>query len=216
MLIDDLDKPDLGRSREIFYDHRETMTQPNVPIVYTIASPLFYQPEIRDLLGIPIFLPNVKLHERGQTDLLSDGYHTLRMFVRKRMEPTLITDDALDAAIRTIGGIFRELCRVMRSAIGYAKQARRPQPRIEPDDVRKAEAEIRAYYWRFLSQDDRRILRGIRRYNQYNMPDQVAPLLQSLAAVEYADGEPWCDVHPVLYSLLDEESSNGNTGNQRS
>ncbi len=204
VLIDDLDKPDLGRSREIFYDHRETMTQPNVPIVYTIASPLFYQPEVRDLLGIPIFLPNVKLHERGQTELISDGYHTLRMFIRKRMEPALIADDALDAATRISGGVFRELCRVMRSAIGYAKQARRPQPRIEPDDVRKAEAEIRAYYWRFLSQDDRRILRGIRRYNQYNMPDKVAPLLQSLAAVEYANGEPWCDVHPVLIKLLDE------------
>ena len=205
VLIDDLDKPDLGRSREIFYEHRETMIQPAVPIVYTIASPLFYQPEIRDLLGTPIFLPNVKLHERGQPeDANSEGYRVLRMFVRKRMKAELVAEDALNEAIRVSGGVFRELCRVIRIAISYAQRARRPTPRIEAEDVQKAEAEIRTFYWRFITQEQRRILRDIRRHNQYNEPDKAAPLLESLAALEYTNDKPWCDVHPALIKLLDE------------
>ena len=209
VLIDDLDKPDTARSREIFCDHRETMTQPTVPIVYTISSSLFYQPDIRDLLGTPIFLPNVKLHARGEPDdLNAEGYRTLRMFVRKRMDGDLIADDALNAAIRVSGGVFRELCRVMRGAISYAQIARRSH--IELDDVQKAEAEIRAQYWRFLTQDDRRILRAIHRHNQYNEPDKVAPLLQHLAALEYANDKPWCDVHPALLKLLDETAAHDN------
>src|SRR5207244_7507463 len=114
----------------------------------TISSSLFYQPDIRDLLGTPIFLPNVKLHERAHPDQLNaEGYRTLRMFIHKRMDGELIADDAMNDAIRVSGGVFRELCRVMRGAISYAQIARRE--RIELDDVHKAEAEIRAQYWRF-------------------------------------------------------------------
>ncbi len=211
VLIDDLDKLDLGRSREIFQDHRETMIQPAVPIVYTVASPLFYQPGIRDLLGTPIFLPNVKVHERGQADNpSSEGYRVLRMFVRKRMKADLIADDALNEAIRVSGGVFRELCRVVRTAISYAQRASRPDTRIESEDVHKAEAEIRTFYWRFITQEQRRILRTIRQHNQYNEPDKVAPLLESLAALEYTNDKPWCDVHPALIKLLDETAEYDN------
>ncbi len=209
VLIDDLDKPELERSREIFYGHRETIIQPIVPIVYTISSSLYYQPEIRELLGTPIFLPNVKLHERKQSEKRDpEGYRVLRMFIRKRMEAGLISDDALNAISEASGGVFREVCRVMRGAILNAGQ--RPNARIEIDDVRKAEDEIRTQYWRFLTQADRRILREIRTHNQYNQPDQAAPLLQTLAAIEYANGEPWCDVHPVLHKLLAETAEYDN------
>lgn len=209
VLIDDLDKPDLERARDIFYGHRETMIQPLVPIVYTISSSLYYRAEIRELLGTPIFLPNVKLHERKQSDKHDpEGYRVLRMFIRKRMNPELITDDAIVAVTEASGGVFREMCRVMRGAILNA--GRRSAARIEVEDVRKAEDEIRTQYWRFLTQTDRQILREIRTHNQYNQPDQAAPLLQTLAVIEYANGEPWCDVHPVLRKLLDETAEYDN------
>ena len=210
VLIDDLDKPDLDRSRAIFYEHREILLQPNVPIVYTVSSPLFYGPEFHAIRDRAIFLPNVKLHEQGQSDERnSEGYRTMRMFVRKRMEPGLIADDALDAAIRISGGLFREMARVMRSAIDRASASGRT--RVELDDVQKAEAEIRGEYRRFLTREQRAVLRAVRAHNQYDQPDKIAPLLQVLAVLEYANGEPWCDIHPVLGKLLDEigEDDNG-------
>jgi hypothetical protein len=65
ILVDDLDKPDLERVREIFCDHRETMLQPALPIVYTVPSSLFYSPDFEAIRDRTIFLSNVKLHPRG-------------------------------------------------------------------------------------------------------------------------------------------------------
>jgi len=203
ILIDDLDKPDLERSREIFYDHRETMLQPNCPIVYTVSSPLFYSPEFQAIRDRAIFLPNVKLHEQGKPAKRdAEGYQAMQMFVHKRMFPDLITAEALEAAITTSGGVFREMARIVRGAIGQIRVGQRA--RIEIEDVQRAEAEIRGEYRRFLTKEQRAVLRAIRSHNRYDEPDKVAPLLQMLAALEYANGEPWCDVHPALHKLLDE------------
>lgn len=203
ILIDDLDKPDLECSREIFYDHRETMLQPNCPIVYTVSSPLFYSPEFQAIRDRAIFLPNVKLHEQGKPAKRDvEGYQAMQMFVHKRMFPDLITADALEAAITISGGVFREMARIVRGAIGQIRVGQRA--RIEIEDVQRAEAEIRGEYRRFLTKEQRAVLRAIRSHNRYDEPDKIAPLLQMLAALEYANGEPWCDVHPALHKLLDE------------
>jgi hypothetical protein len=204
VLIDDLDKPDLKRSSEIFSDHRETMLQPNVPIVYTVSSPLFYSSEFQAIRDRAVFLPNVKLHEQGQPEARDpNGYQAMQMFVHRRMLADLIANDALEAATHTSGGLFREMARIMRSAIDHAAAIGRK--RIEIEDVQKAEAEIRGEYRRFLTREQREVLNEIRRNNRYEAPEKIAPLLQMLAALEYANGEPWCDVHPALLKLLGEE-----------
>ncbi len=203
VLIDDMDKPDLERSRETFYDHRETMLQPNCPIVYTVSSPLFYTSEFQAIRDRAIFLPNVKLHEQGKSAKLNpEGYQTMQMFVYKRMHSDLISAEALEAAIMTSGGVFREMARIVRGAIGRIRVGQRT--RIELGDAQMAEAEIRGEYRRFLTKEQRAVLRAIRSHNRYDEPDKVAPLLQMLAALEYANGEPWCDVHPALHKLLNE------------
>lgn len=203
VLIDDLDKPDLERSREIFYQHRETMLQPSLPVVYTVSSPLFYSPEFEAIRSRAIFLPNVKLHPQHRPDERdAEGYRTLRMFILKRMDPDLITGEAIDQASHMSGGVFRELARVMRSAIDHSIAAGRE--RVEAEDVHAAAAEIRGEYRRILTAEQRRLLQGIHHRQQLDEPDKIAPLLQILAALEYSNGEPWCDVHPTLEALLDE------------
>jgi hypothetical protein len=204
VLIDDLDKPDLRLARTIFYEHREVMLQPLCAIVYTVSSALFYSPEFEAIRDQAVFLPNVKLHSEGKTDERdADGYDTMRMFVHRRMEPELITPDALNAAIRASGGVFREMCRVMRHAVDRAQVAGRS--RIEVEDVELAEAEIRGEYRRILTAEQRALLHDVRARNRLDEPDKIAPLLQILAVLEYANGEPWCDAHPALYRLLDED-----------
>jgi len=207
VLIDDLDKPDLKLARSIFYEHREVMLQPVCAIVYTVSSPLFYSPEFEAIRDRSIFLPNVKLHAERQADQRDpEGYRTLRMFVHKRMEPELIAPEALDKAIRFGGGVFREMCRVMRIAVGRALAAGRE--RIEIEDVEWAAAEIRNEYRRILTDEQRDILRQVCRHNRLSQPDKLGPLLQMLAVLEYRNRENWCDVHPVLIELLDEDVEN--------
>jgi hypothetical protein len=204
MLIDDLDKPNIDRIRTIFCHNREAMLWPEIPIVYTVPSSLFYSSDFEAIRDRAIFLPNVKLHPHGQPDERHQpGYDTMQAFVQKRMDASLIEQDALDAAIWTSGGLFREMCRIMRSAIDHALD--RQRERIELDDVRKAEAEIRSEYQRILTQEQRTILRSLRTHNRYDEPEKIAPLMQMLAALEYKNDEVWCDIHPALYKLVDEE-----------
>jgi hypothetical protein len=204
VLIDDLDKPDLKLARAIFYEHREVMLQPVCAIVYTVSSPLFYSPEFEAIRDRAIFLPNVKLHPVGQPGKPdAEGCRTMRMFVHKRMEPELIASEALEAAIRAGGGVFREMCRVMRIAVGRALAAGRDH--IEAEDVDWAGAEIRNEYRRILTDEQRHILRQVYQHNRLSQPDKLGPLLQMLAVLEYRNKENWCDVHPVLIELLEED-----------
>jgi hypothetical protein len=204
VLIDDLDKPDPARAREIFYDHRGVMLQPNVAIVYTVSSHLFYSPQFEAIRDRAIFLPNVRLHPHRKPDERdAGGYRTMRMFVHKRMHPDLIAPDALDEAIHTSGGVFREMCRVMRYAVGRARV--KEQPQVELEDVRRAGAEIRNEYRRILTAEQRRLLLEVHDHNRLDRPDKLGPLMQMLAALEYRNDENWCDVHPALVPLLTEE-----------
>lgn len=202
ILIDDLDKPDLKTAQEIFHGHRETMLQPNCAIVYTVSSPLFYSPEFEAIRDRAIFLPNVKLHAQGQTRRQRDGYQTMREFVGKRLNLDLIGPRALNEAVSSSGGVFREMARVMRSAIRRARKV----GRIELEHVRGAEAEIRGEYRRLLTAEQRALLKKVYSDNRLEDPDKIAPLLQILAVLEYANGEPWCDVHPALVALLEENT----------
>ncbi len=204
VLIDDLDKPDPARAREIFYDHRGVMLQPNVAIVYTVSSHLFYSPQFEAIRDRAIFLPNVRLHPHRKPDECdAGGYRTMRMFVHKRMHPDLVASDALEEAIRTSGGVFREMCRVMRYAVGRARV--KVQPQVELEDVRRAGAEIRNEYRRILTSEQRHLLLEVHDHNRLDQPDQLGPLMQMLAALEYRNDENWCDVHPALVPLLTEE-----------
>ncbi|MEM7336080.1 MAG: hypothetical protein AAF490_28630 [Chloroflexota bacterium] len=206
ILIDDLDKPDLAVAQKIFYERREVMLQPSCPIVYTVSSPLFYSPEFEAIKDRAIFLPNVKLHEKGNLDArFPEGYYTLRQFIHKRMESNLIEESALELAATMSGGVFRELARVMRNSIDLALADERDV--INEADVENAATAMRSLYWRVLTAEQRDILVDVHRHNEMREPDRYAPLLQMLAILEYSNGDPWCDIHPVLREMVEQDSS---------
>jgi len=201
ILIDDLDKPSLQEAKAIFHERREIMMQPNCAIVYTVSSALFYSKDFDAIRDQALFLPNVKLHTHNSPNQLTpEGYETLRKFVYQRMNIELIEKQALDTAITYSGGVFREMARIMRTAIGRAR--RRKAKQIEIVDVEWAATEIRNEYRRILDKDDLDLLRNIHEQNRMEYNDRIRPLLQLLALLEYRNGENWCDVHPVLRKLL--------------
>ncbi len=204
LLIDDMDKPDLNKATAIFHDRREIMMQPNVAIIYTVSSALFYSKEFDAIRDQAIFLPNINLHPFREPERhMIEGYDTLQRFVHVRMEQALINDQALEDAITYSGGVFREMARIMRSAIGCAR--RRKAPSIIAEDIEWAATEIRNEYRRILDKNDLAYLRKISEHNRLEYNDRLRPLLQLLAILEYRDSENWCDVHPVLRRLVNEE-----------
>lgn len=203
LLIDDMDKPDLDKARTIFHDRREIMLQPNCAIVYTVSSALFYSKEFDAIRDQALFLPNINLHpNQNPENHLTVGYQTLKRFVSLRMNLDLIESDALEIAVTYSGGVFRELARVLRTAIGNAR--RRKADRIEVADVEWAANEIRNEYRRILDREDMKYLKKIKGSKQLEYHERLRPLLQLLAILEYRDEENWCDVHPVLRKMLNE------------
>ncbi len=201
ILIDDLDKPSLKEAKSIFQERREIMMQPNCAIVYTVSSALFYSKDFDAIRDQALFLPNVKLHTHNIPDEhTAIGYETMRKFVSLRMDIRMIDSLALDDAITYSGGVFREMARIMRTAIGRAR--RRKAGQIESVDVEWAATEIRNEYRRILDKEDLDILRNVYEKNRLEYNDRIRPLLQLLALLEYRNGENWCDVHPVLRKLL--------------
>ncbi|MCJ7435698.1 MAG: hypothetical protein MUO77_19635, partial [Anaerolineales bacterium] len=182
---------------------REIMMQPNCAIVYTVSSALFYSKEFDAIRDQALFLPNINLHSQSDPGAhIIEGYKTLTKFMSARMAPVLIDDAASDLAITYSGGVFRELARITRTAIGCAR--RRHVEKIEISDVEWAAVEIRNEYRRILDKDDLKLLKKIRDNNRLEYNDRLTPLLQILALLEYRDEENWCDVHPVLRKLLDD------------
>lgn len=203
ILIDDLDKPNLEEARAIFHNRREIMMQPNCAIVYTVSSALFYSKDFDAIRGQAHFLPNIMLHPPQARDVRDQaGYDTLRSFVQVRMDANLIDDLALEDAITYSGGVFREMARIMRTAIGRAR--RRKAGKVESSDVEAATTEIRNEYRRILDKDDIQLLKTVNENNRLEYNDRLTPLLQLLALLEYRNGENWCDVHPVLRKILNE------------
>jgi hypothetical protein len=203
VLIDDLDKPDLEKATGIFHDRREIMMQPQCAIVYTVSSALFYSKEFDAIRDQAVFLPNINLHP--QLDPMTfeeDGLETMGQFVHQRMNPDLIDKRALKDAIACSGGVFREMARIMRSAIGRAR--RRDADFVDSTDIDWAATELRNEYRRILDKNDILLLKKINRTNRLEYNDRLRPLLQLLAILEYRNGDNWCDVHPVLRRIVDE------------
>jgi len=203
ILIDDLDKPELEKARAIFHDRREIMMQPNCAIVYTVSSALFYSKDFDSIRDQAVFLPNINLHPRLKpTEQVVEGYETLARFVKQRMDIQLIDPIALQQAITYSGGVFREMARILRTALGQAR--RRKTAQVELEDVEFAATEIRNEYRRILEKEDIVILKKVQVDNRLEYNNRLTPLLQLLALLEYRDGENWCDVHPVLRNLLND------------
>jgi hypothetical protein len=205
VIVEDLDKIPLDQARRLFSESYQVLVQPAISVIYTVPVALYFSSAYTSIGDQARFLPNVKLHSRIDRKSLDEaGYATMREFVHKRMEGSLIATDALDEAIRLSGGIFRELSRVMQMAASRA--ALREADQIELEDVREAESRIRNDFRRMLTADDRAVLRQVWQTCELRDPERLGPLFHLLAAIEYKNSENWCDVHPALAPLLEAES----------
>lgn len=201
VLIDDLDKPSLDQARIIFYNNYTAITQPSCFIVYTVPISIYFTSEFTVLKESKFFLPNIKLHPKADKNTMDEkGYELMRTFVFRRMKPELIEPDALNHAIKIGAGVFRENARIMQIAADSAIEHGRNC--IINEDVNRAESELRGDFKRQLTTDDYEILKEICNVNEMRGIEKIGHLLHNLMVLEYVNGEPWCDVHPVLEKLL--------------
>jgi len=204
VIIDDLDKMNLEMSEELFYKHGVELTQPTCKIIYTIPQPLLFSNKIRPIVlhyfDGRVELPNIKVKKRnGEVD--PDGYKVMREVALRRMEEDLITEEAMNEAIKSSGGILTEFIRIIRGAANIANMENRK--RIEKRDVERVVTDIRNDYIRILNKEDIKILKEVERTKEKTDEERFQDLLFSLAILEYENGEIWYDIHPTIKGIIE-------------
>lgn len=126
------------------------------------------------------------------------------LLVYNRMEENLIDKKALDMAIEVSGGVFRTLVDMITSASDYS--CLYGGTKIDVHDMKTALDEERANKKRALDRVYYEILSEIYDHKQLLSTDkkESLELLHGLFALEYMNGEEWCDVHPLLVSEIEE------------
>ncbi len=150
-------------------------------------------------------LPNIKIFERDG-ELNEDNYELMEKIALNRMDGGLISDDALDLAIKSSGGILQDFIRIIRNSANVASGEEKES--IDREDVERIISNIRNDYLRGLVTEHFEILRRIKsehNKSEYGKSDEETfrDLLYNLVILEYSNYSIWYDVHPAIKGILE-------------
>ena len=186
----------------LFSEYASELALPRMHVIYTV--PIYVKPIGWDSQIWPVL--NVKVRERDGSDC-KQGIDLLRDVLAKRAPggdlERLLGREA-DRIIRSSGGLFRELFRLVSSLL--LKEG--PLP-VRPEEIDEVERRLRSQLAVALAQEQWEILRNVKRTQQLDYSHAQASdawLLQALGHVLcYRNGNvDWYGVHPLLDRLLDE------------
>ncbi len=204
LIVEGLDKVDLEAARHIFRDHAPTITALNAAMIFTFPLALRYSDDyqtVRRNFHRDEFLNNITVSSHdGQADSL--GIRTLGQVITKRMVPSLMADAALEQIVTASGGIPLELVKLVGGAAIYALERSEQAERIELVDAQNAIKDLRRELAANLSLAEWALLNQRHSDRILSNEPAVQQLLYKGALIEYANGLPWCDVHPALWSVL--------------
>jgi hypothetical protein len=203
MIVEDLDKTDLAKAKEIFCGHAMTLTDPNCSVIYTFPTALRHD---NDFIGMchnfdeQHVLPNFKIfHSNGSVD--QEGREQLKRLAANRIDAGIIDDDALDIMIELCGGLPRELVRLGRRAallaIGQNKDT------IDAACMRQAGTRLRNDYRILLTSQQLDLLKEVKASKRVENTDEYRTLLHNLSILEFRNDSVWHDVNPIVNELID-------------
>lgn len=220
IIVEDLDKLDLKRAREIFVENTNLLIGISANIIYTIPIFIFHSPDAGAFIhkfDRDIGLPMIKVYEPGAATQ-PEGFATVRRIITLRIEPSLITEAAIDLLIEKTGGVLRQAFQVLETA-SRIPSASTP---LDVMHIQYGLTQLRKEYWRQISLPYNPMENGpdsveklYNRLEEYakkqNTGEKNPPitdpinqlLLQSAALVEY-NGDGWFGVHPLVIDNLKE------------
>lgn len=206
-LIEGTDKPNLEKARDLFVNFSRTLTAFDAAAIYTFPIGLHYSGDftaIKDAFDRHFILPNIKV-EKQDGDLDVSGLNYLESAVAQRADLTLFEPDVLPLLTFGSGGLMRTLIRMVQGAAVNALSSGRKQ--ISETDAQAALNEEKSDYIAALKTADYAVLAARMRDRELSGDPAVQELLHSRALLEYANGEPWCNVHPVIRDLVRERTA---------
>lgn len=208
IVIEGLDKVDLKAAADIFRDHAPSIILPQAHMIYTFPLALRLSSDfftVKNAFSIALPLPNISIHYYGTPD--EGGLAVLRQLVLNRAESNLIEGEALDFLVKMSGGLPKMLVELMRSAALDALV--RKAERIELADAKKAAKDSRRDLYAPLTRADRETLAARHRDYSFSNDADEQRLIYNGSLVEYENDHSWCDAHPLLWEILEQEARAG-------
>ncbi|MEH2044631.1 ATP-binding protein [Nostoc sp.] len=218
VIIDDLDKLDLGRVNEIYRDNIKALCQPNFQIIYTIPIAVLRETFISTIIATEtndqvVAMPVLKIFDKGKNRFSNaeprpEATKILGEVLQKRIPSELITAETAEKIVIYSGGVLRELIRISKECCRICLRTirRNPSAKVIIDDkiLLQAINKIRNDFSIRLGKVDIDILQSV--YEQFmpNDPKQAEflDLLHGLYVLEYRTDETWYDVHPIIIESL--------------
>lgn len=207
VIIDNLEKIEFDNALKLFYNHGTQLTQPMCKIIYTFpislkSSSIFQQINL-NFSNVYVH-PNVKIHEKeGSEYHYEKGRDFMKEIVSKRVSQDLFEPDALEYILDMSGGVVREFIRIIRDS--SIRALTRGKTTIDKDIAIDVVNGLKNLYQAQLSDSDYNVLIEVHKTKDIKRDDQLVNLLHNLSVLEYRNGRSWCDLNPVVRSILDEK-----------
>jgi len=208
VIIDNLEKIESDNALKLFYNHGTQLTQPMCKIIYTFpislkSSSVF--PQIRMNFSDVYVHPNIKIHEKeGSEYHYEKGRDFMKEIVSKRVSQDLFEPDALEYILDMSGGVVREFIRIIRDS--SIRALTRGKTTIDKDIAIDVVNGLKNLYQAQLSDSDYEVLLEVYKTKDIKRDDKLVNLLHNLSVLEYRNGRSWCDLNPVVRSILDEKN----------
>ncbi|MEA5599317.1 P-loop NTPase fold protein [Rivularia sp. UHCC 0363] len=216
VIIDDLDKLDLGDVDKIFKNHIKALFQPAFRIIYTIPIASLRDAVLQSTLVSEtndqiVKMPVSKLFAKGDRRLpdaapIDEMMQPLCEILQKRISAELLPPEIATRITLYSGGVLRELVRLVNICCRIClRQVRRGQDTVIDETVlAQAVKEIRLDFETTLSKADYETLRIT--YERFTPDDPKAQnfldLLHGLDVLEYRNDQAWYDLHPIVIDLM--------------
>ncbi len=220
VLIDDLDKLDLGVAKEIYQNHIKALFQPNFRIILTIPISALrdvglaatIQTETNNQI---VQMPVSKLFKKGERRETAKPQPrplaTLQEVLAKRINSELVEPETTERIIIYSGGVLREVIRIANECCRICLRLVRrnsEDANIKINNKVLAEAlnKFRIDFDTRIGNADYEILESTYMYSKPNDPgdQRFRDLLHGLYILEYRNAKLWYDVHPIVADLLKE------------
>ncbi|MDJ0799363.1 MAG: ATP-binding protein [Calothrix sp. MO_167.B12] len=221
VIIDDLDKLDLGRVNDIYRDNIKALCLPNFRIIYTIPIAVLRDKFLRPLIETEtndqiVVMPVVKIFAKGENRRAdaqprAGSMNVLCEILQKRIPDEILCRKSAETIVIYSGGVLRELIRIANECCRICLRLIRRHPEkdvaINDDVLDKAINNIRNDFAVPLGKVDYEILQTV--YNNFMPEDPKDPeflgLLHGLSVLEYRNRQNWYDIHPIVVELLREQ-----------
>ncbi len=219
VIIDDLDKLELGVVNQVYRDNVKAIFQPNFRVIFTIPIAALRDKTIRPILDTEtnnqiVMMPVSKLFEKGSNKEIDPkpllkNVEVLRQILRQRVSEQILESDIADQMALYSGGVLRELIRIANECCRIGLRLTRKNPTatditINQEVLEEAIIKLRNDFATPLSQSDYEILKKIYKDYRPDDPNQhdFLLLLHGVHIIEYRDTINWYNVHPIVVDLF--------------